>query len=60
MGSYDEEVYYCGKCNSQQQPSKGEKCITCKKTTISWYPSRQKLEEVQKKWKEMRPYFNEQ
>ncbi len=30
------EVYICGSCKRIQDISKGEKCVGCKKTTISW------------------------
>ena len=31
-----DEVYYCGHCRRQQDPSKGEKCRDCGKITVSW------------------------
>lgn len=44
------EVYYCGKCKNQQQPSQGIKCKSCAKTTVSWYTDREKQADVQVKW----------
>lgn len=31
-----EEVYYCGKCKRQQEPSKGIPCTECGRKTVSW------------------------
>jgi len=45
------EVYYCGKCRRQQEPSKGERCIICGKLTVSWHTDREKESDVQHKWK---------
>lgn len=44
-----DEVYYCGHCRRQQQPSHGEKCKVCGKTTVSWNTNREKESDVQKK-----------
>jgi len=44
------EVYYCGKCKRQQQPTEGIKCKVCGKTTVSWETNREKSADVQKKW----------
>ncbi|WP_414529474.1 hypothetical protein [Nodularia chucula] len=59
MGSYDSEVLYCGHCNTQQQVSQGEKCKSCRRTTISWYPDRQSHEDIRKKWIDMCKYFHQ-
>lgn len=48
---YSGEVYYCGNCRRQQQPSQGEKCIVCGKQTVSWYTAREREEDALKKWK---------
>lgn len=45
------EVYYCGKCRRQQQPSQGEKCRDCGRTTVSWNTSREKEDAAMKRWK---------
>lgn len=50
MASND-EVYFCGKCRRQQQPSQGEKCIHCGKQTVSWDTSRETEADAIKKWK---------
>ncbi|HIK31500.1 MAG TPA: hypothetical protein IGS17_20750 [Oscillatoriales cyanobacterium M59_W2019_021] len=55
----NDEHYYCGACNSQQQPSQGERCRGCNRVTVSWYPNRQTAEEAFKHWVSMRAYFNE-
>lgn len=47
------EVYFCGKCRQQQQPSGGEKCTSCGKQTVSWYTDREKEEDVIRKWKQI-------
>lgn len=44
------EVYYCGHCRRQQQPSQGERCKHCGKVTVSWDTSRESEEEVRRKW----------
>jgi len=35
------EVYFCGKCRTQQLPARGEKCIMCGRITVSWYTDRE-------------------
>lgn len=45
------EVYYCGKCQRQQEPSQGERCKICGKITVSWDTSRESEGEAQRKWK---------
>lgn len=32
----DQEIFYCAHCPREQQKSKGEKCISCKRMTILW------------------------
>ena len=59
MSTYNADVYFCGRCPREQQPSQGEKCISCKRTTVSWDKSRELNDEVMKKWKDMRAYFGE-
>jgi hypothetical protein len=53
-----EEVYFCAHCPREQQPSQGEKCISCGRTTIIWdksrYPSR---DWAIQQWKDMRQYY---
>lgn len=44
------EVFYCGKCKRQQQPSEGIKCKVCGKTTVSWYTDREASTDAQRKW----------
>lgn len=45
------EVYFCGNCRRQQQPSQGERCISCGKLTVSWYTSYEKEKDAIRKWK---------
>lgn len=45
------EVYFCGNCRRQQQPSEGERCKICKKLTVSWYTDREKEADAMRKWK---------
>lgn len=47
----NDEVYYCGNCDRQQQPRQGEKCIVCEKVTVSWHTDREKAEDARRKWK---------
>ncbi|MBK7969602.1 MAG: hypothetical protein IPK08_11990 [Bacteroidetes bacterium] len=44
------EVYYCGKCDRQQQVNEGIKCKICGKTTVSWMDF-EKIADVKLKWK---------
>jgi rRNA maturation protein Nop10 len=46
-----DEVYYCGKCRRQQQPSQGEKCKVCGKATVSWHTNRESEDDAYRKWK---------
>lgn len=50
-----DEVFFCGACNRQQQPSEGEKCKVCKKQTVSWYANREGSSDAQRKWKRLHP-----
>ncbi|PJF45155.1 MAG: hypothetical protein CUN55_00165 [Phototrophicales bacterium] len=53
MSSYkpeEGEVFYCGQCKRQQQPSEGIKCKICGKTTVSWYTLREGHEAAQARW----------
>jgi hypothetical protein len=45
------EVYYCGHCRRQQQPSQGEKCKSCGRTTVSWNIDRESEDTARKRWK---------
>ena len=45
-----EEVYYCGHCRRQQQPSEGIPCKVCGKRTVSWDTDRESEADVKKKW----------
>jgi hypothetical protein len=45
------EVFFCGSCNRQQQPSEGIKCKICGKTTVSWYTERENADAALRKWK---------
>ncbi|MBF0234574.1 MAG: hypothetical protein HQK65_16255 [Desulfamplus sp.] len=47
------EVFYCGKCNRQQSPAKGEICIHCRKLTVSWYTKRESKNDADRKWKQI-------
>lgn len=48
------EVYYCGKCKRQQQPSEGIRCKVCGKQTVTWQTDRPRgREEAEKKWKQI-------
>lgn len=49
----EDEVYYCGHCRRQQQPSEGIKCRDCKRTTISWNLRRERESDVLTRWKRM-------
>jgi hypothetical protein len=54
------EVNFCGHCPREQQTSQGEKCISCKRTTITWDKSKNPtLEWAEKQWKEMRKYYGD-
>jgi hypothetical protein len=46
-----QEVYYCGKCQRQQQPSDGERCKVCGKITVSWDTSRESEKDALSKWR---------
>jgi hypothetical protein len=46
-----DEVYYCGHCRRQQQPSQGERCRDCGRITVSWDIRRESEEEAKKKWR---------
>ena len=48
---YQDEVYFCGSCERQQETSRGEKCTQCGKQTVTWDTSRQKIEDVRKNWR---------
>ncbi len=50
------EVYYCGKCNRQQQPREGERCKICKKNTVSWITNKETVSDVKRKWKQVNRY----
>jgi hypothetical protein len=45
------EVYFCGKCRRQQQPSQGERCIMCNRITVSWYTDRESEQDALRKWR---------
>lgn len=50
----EQEVYYCGKCDRQQQPSEGIKCKQCGKQTVSWNTDdKNGLVEAKRKWKQI-------
>lgn len=51
--SMDDEVYYCGNCDRQQQPSEGIPCKICKKRTVSWYTNREGVERARSKWRSL-------
>lgn len=46
-----DEVYFCGRCRRQQQPSEGEYCKICGSRTVSWDTDRESEEDVKRKWK---------
>lgn len=46
-----EDIYFCGKCDRQQQPSEGNRCKVCGKVTVSWDTGRESHEDVKRKWK---------
>jgi rRNA maturation endonuclease Nob1 len=50
-----DEVFFCGKCSRQQQPSEGERCNVCGKQTVSWYTSRETADAAMRKWKQVNP-----
>ncbi|PRX18280.1 hypothetical protein CLV67_113113 [Actinoplanes italicus] len=45
------EVYFCGNCRRQQQPSQGERCIMCNRITVSWYTDRESEQDALRKWR---------
>ena len=47
------EVFFCGNCNRQQQPSEGERCKSCGKQTVSWYTNRESSADAERKWKQV-------
>jgi hypothetical protein len=49
--SDQDEVYYCGKCNRQQQPLEGTKCKICSSVTVSWHTNKESVAIVLKRWK---------
>jgi hypothetical protein len=51
MAYGDDEVYYCGNCRRQQEPSRGEKCVQCGKLTVSWFTNRESETDALRKWK---------
>ena len=51
------DKYFCGHCPREQEPSKGEKCTSCGKTTILWDISRNSREWAIKQWQDMRAYY---
>lgn len=53
----DQEIFYCAHCPREQQKSKGEKCISCKRMTILWDKSRFSRDWAEKQWHEMRRYY---
>lgn len=48
-----DEVFFCGKCSRQQQPSEGERCKVCRKQTVSWYTNRESAADALRKWKQV-------
>jgi hypothetical protein len=46
-----DEVYYCGRCRRQQQPSEGEQCKQCGRLTVSWHTNRESESDAMKKWR---------
>lgn len=46
------EIYYCGKCERQQQESEGHLCKVCKKPTVTW-SSNESATDVKNKWKRL-------
>ena len=51
----DDEVYYCGRCRRQQQPSQGEKCVHCHRQTVSWFTDREPESDAKRKWDQVNP-----
>jgi len=51
--SDQDEVFFCGECRRQQQPSKGEQCESCGKQTVSWYTNRESEGDAIRKWKQV-------
>lgn len=50
-----DEVYFCGKCERQQQTSEGIPCKDCGKRTVSWFTRRESVEAAEAKWKKLNP-----
>lgn len=53
MATSKDEVYYCGKCRRQQEPSQGERCKVCKRITVSWHIDRESEEAAMKRWRQV-------
>lgn len=45
-----QEIYYCGKCDRQQQAKEGHKCKVCQKPTVTWLAN-ESATDVKNKWK---------
>jgi hypothetical protein len=50
-----DEVYYCGKCHRQQEPSKGIRCTECGRRTVSWNIRAESEAEALRRWKAHNP-----
>ncbi len=53
MSARPDEVYYCGKCRRQQEPSQGEKCKVCGKITVSWFIDKESEAVALNRWKQI-------
>ena len=47
----DDEVFFCGHCRRQQQPSEGMKCRDCGRKTVSWNPNHESEKQAIERWK---------
>ncbi len=47
------EVYYCGHCRRQQQPSEGIPCKVCGRRTVSWNTDRESEDAAKKRWRQL-------
>lgn len=45
------EVYFCGKCDRQQQTREGIPCKICGKSTVSWFTNKETAQDAKRKWK---------
>lgn len=47
----DGEMYYCGNCRREQEPSRGERCVVCRGVTVSWWPNKESSSKAMERWR---------